>query len=279
VAEFVDDGVITLARVRRVNDHAAELLVHPEYAVTIEDADAELTALLRPDEVVTVEIVPVDGAFLASFSSDDPAPSMSVVPGGPPWLIREVQAPDDAIVESNAQDEEEPTSPERWLYEEIERLEQQLRGLKEENRQLRRTERERNRIAIPKVYADPVEQLRLELHLAYLSRVSESDRGRYPWPQSYSISSVFVESMDELVRGGGIAREKIVEVCASKCCAAWRSRTGPARSKSGWSLAMAAHWFETMVQPRGECACNTSPTLRGGCDTGGCRQERSNLIG
>ena len=211
MAEFVGDGVITLARVRRVDAHRAELLVHPQFVVTVEEAGVDLTALVHPDEVVTLEIVPMDGGYLASFSSDEPAPSMSVLPGGPAWLVREsfpVDEPVDAVQDGA------PVvgSAEQWLCGEIEGLERRVRELEVENQQLRRAERERSRISIPRVYLDPVEQLRLELDLAYLSRVDESERRRYPWPSHYAITPLFVESMDDLVKAGGISREKIVEV-------------------------------------------------------------------
>ena len=124
VAEFVGDGVVTLARVCRVGAHDVELLVHPEYVVTVEDGGADLTALVRVDEVVTVELVPVDGALLASFSSDDPAPAMSVLPGGPPWLLPESPPSDEPVLDSNADVPETTSTSELWLYEQIEQLEQ-----------------------------------------------------------------------------------------------------------------------------------------------------------
>lgn len=217
VAAFVGDGVITLARVRTVGDHCAELLVHPEYAITIENAGTDLRALVARDEIVTVEIVPVDGAFLATFSSDDPAPAMSVLPGGPPWLFREVLTKDDGPVPPRTREKETPGAG-GWLYEEIERLEQEVARLEEQNRQLRRRARERTRIVIPRVYSDPIEQIRLELHLAYLSRVPEPDRDRYPWLQQYSITPTFAASLEDLVRNGGITREKIIEVCVEVLC-------------------------------------------------------------
>ena len=213
VAEFVDDGIVTLTRVARVTPHTAELLVHPEYAVTLEDADVDLREVLRANEVVTIEIVPMEDAFLSSFSSDEPAQSMSVLPGGPPWLVYEPPAAELDADEPAAAPEAALAGPESWLYREVERLEQQISELEEENRQLRRRERERSRIAVPKLFADPEEQLRLELHLAYLSRVPESERRRYPWPQTYAIKPLFLESMDDLVGAGGISREKVVEVC------------------------------------------------------------------
>ncbi|HVM07912.1 MAG TPA: hypothetical protein VM345_05600 [Acidimicrobiales bacterium] len=171
VRDFVGDGIVTLARATRVCSSRVELLVHPEYAVSVDDADVDLPTLVRPDEVVTIEIVPIDGSLVTTFSSDEPAPAMSVLPGGPPWLVREASEPEDVASAAAEDDERTLTSSEAWLYEEVERLEQQVRSLEAENRRLRRLERERSRISIPKVYDDPVAQLRLELHLAYLSRV------------------------------------------------------------------------------------------------------------
>lgn len=218
VAAFVGDGLITLARVRAVERGRAELLLHPEFAVVIEEENEDLRALVRRDEAVTVEIVPMDGAFLASFSSEEPGDSISVFPDGPPWLIREVGDVED--VPPAAPDEPDPagTSAEHYLTEVIDRLERQLQLLENENRMLRRAQRERSRITIPRVYNDPVEQLRLELHLAYLSRVSEGDRAKYSWPSQYSFGSRFVESLDRLVMAGGITREKIIEVCVEVLC-------------------------------------------------------------
>lgn len=220
--EFVGDGTVTLARVGRVEAHRAELLIHPEVAVTVEDSTRNLTVVLRPDEVVPVEVVPVDGELLASFSSDEPGPAMAILPDGPPWLVWdppvEVPAPEP---------EPEPTTPPEpgsadllvhGFEQEIEELEARISRLEEENRALRRAERERSRISIPRVYADPVEQLRLELHLAYLSRVPEGDRDRHKWPATYDVNPTFVSSMDDLVKAGGITREKIVEVSVEVLC-------------------------------------------------------------
>ncbi|HVM09158.1 MAG TPA: hypothetical protein VM345_11885 [Acidimicrobiales bacterium] len=48
--------------------------------------------------------------------------------------------------------------------------------------------------------------------------VKASDRAKYRWPENYEISPSFVESVDELVKAGGITREKIVEVGVEVLC-------------------------------------------------------------
>lgn len=232
VGDYVGDGIVTLAKVARVLDDKAELLVHPEVAVTVEDDGGGLAGVLRLDEVVAVEVVPVDGTLVASFCAEEAASSMSVLPGGPPWL--EWQAPLEPAADGASPGpdgpEPDPTGDadgdgddnddgEAWLYQqEIDRLEARLRQVEEENRVLRRTQRELRRLSVPTVYADPRDQLRLELHLSYLARVPESDRSRYPWPDRYRINRSFVDSMEEQVRAGGVAREKIVDVCAEVLC-------------------------------------------------------------
>ena len=94
-ARFVDlvgDGTVVLAMASSVTPGAAVLLAHPDVAFHIAAGRGEdLTTEVTEGEVVAVEVVVVDGEMVASFSDATTAPSMSVLPGGPPWLLPEAR--------------------------------------------------------------------------------------------------------------------------------------------------------------------------------------------
>lgn len=250
VVAYVGDGIVTSAKVASVSGGRAELLLHPEAAVTIEEEG--LAGLLAADEVVTVLVVPAeDGGFEVTFSSDDPEPSLPVLPGGPPWLepvATLASAPEAAEAGPDVDEGEadgggaEPAELDEATFhgEQVERLERQLERERSKAQQLRRDLRHaRSRLreqkthTLPVVFDDPIEQLRLELWMAYLTRVPPYDRGRYPWPDRFVVGEGFVDSVDKQVRSGGISRDKVLDVCAEVLCGL--AKDLPARAVKEWA--------------------------------------------
>lgn len=231
---FVGEGIVTSAKVGSVSREQVELLVHPDVAISVTDAPvADLTTIVAEGEVVTAEIIRLDDQFVATFSSDEPEPAMAALPGGPPWIVpvRTEAAALASLPPDEPEDMELPSAPSA-LEAELERLEAALRDAKETIRLLRRELREKQRFSVPRVFASPEDQLRLELHLAYLCRVDEADRARFPWPEKYKVGGDFLATLDDLVRGGGIARERVIEVCAEVLCGAAKQQ--PARAVKEW---------------------------------------------
>jgi hypothetical protein len=201
--------------------------------------DEDLTALATEGDVVTVEVIRVENEFVAEFSAEEPAPALSYLPGGPPWVVPRPETIDEAhnvLVDQPATAEQSTTG-----FAQVAALEQELESLEQRHlrdqviiRRLQRALRLNRKFSIPVVHSDPERQLRLELELDYLSRVEESDRPKFPWPERYHIGSGFIESLDRLVRNGGITREKVVEVCADVLCG--RAKEMSSRALKEWRI-------------------------------------------
>lgn len=235
--EFVGDGIVTSALVVDVRRDDMRLQLHPEVEITISQSDNEdLTTYASPGDVVTVEVIPYEADFICDFSDEDPSPAVSLIPDGPPWIVADVPAE-----ESSATTDSDPElgpdnvgdSPANELEIEIERLERLLEVERDEKRELRRELRRSRRLTIPVVYSDREAQFRLEAHLDYLTRVPEGTRTEFPWPERFLIGDGFLDSVDGLVRAGGISREKIVEVCADVLCG--QARRMSSRAVKEWT--------------------------------------------
>jgi hypothetical protein len=241
--EFVGDGVVTLARAESVSPGSARLLLHPRVPIQVAAlGEGDLTKEVAEGDVVTVEVVTVDGELVASFSDELPQPAMPVLPGGPPWLEPyppepfeppepELETEQDVTVLPGGVGEADEVAA---LREENVRLETELARARHENRQLRGELRSRRALVLPPVYSDGVEQLRFELQISYLTRTEEGQRESFPWPEKYQVGPHFLESVEALVASGGIKRQKIIDVCAEVLCG--RAQVIAARAVKPWTV-------------------------------------------
>lgn len=246
--DFVGDGVVTSVAVAGVTRDRVRLLLHPEVEIDVmAGVDEDPTTLAREGDVVTVEIIRLEGQFLATYSAEEPAPAMSFLPGGPPWIVARQEPVDqpDPVDQQEPVDlrEPRPLQPAATpvtaelaqiaaLEDELERLEQRHRRDQETIRQMQQANRLNRRLSVPVVHSDPEAQFRLEVELDYLSRVEEPDRAKFSWPTRYHVGGDFLPSLAQLVRDGGIAREKIVSVCAD--ILSGRAREMPNRAVKEW---------------------------------------------
>jgi hypothetical protein len=240
--EFVGEGLVTAALASKVSRRDLSLLLHPDVSVHVSaGTDEDLTTEVTEGEVVTIEIVRIDGEFIVSFSNDEPQPAMSVLPSGPPWILPEVASPAPEMFHIPLGDGEPEVvgdagvgngRSDELLIGEMEMLLEALSSAEETIKQLRRQLRRSNSFKVPAVYIDPDEQFRFELKVSYLTRVEQASRGDLPWPERFKIGPVFLQSVDDLVRGGGITREKIVEICSEVLCG--RARDLPSRAVKEW---------------------------------------------
>jgi hypothetical protein len=236
VAEFVGEGIVTLARVGSVTRDTVRAQLHPLVTIVISGKPGEdLSRLTHEDDVIAVEVVPDGDSYISDFSAEEPAPAMAVLPGGPPWLmpaeVQELPAEPEAVVEMEPA--AELSADAQMALEELEHVGQQLRIAEQKVAELQRDLRQSRKLTIPLVFGDAEKQLRLELWLAYLTTVPESDREKYPWPPRFRIGLEFLESVDRLVRDGGITRERIVTVCAEVLCVL--ANDLPARAVKPWA--------------------------------------------
>ena len=244
VRDFIGDGVITSALVSDVKMHNIGLKLHPHFDIYVSDElKGNLSDLVTIDTVVTVEVVPIDGELVATFSDEEPSPAISIYLGGPPWIVP--QQPHGEILENTAEEvheelgstEEKVLSQDREPFEayelHMEELEKNLVFLRGEVERLKSELRKSARIAIPILFSDSEEQLRLEINLSYLARVDEVLRSQYPMPESYRISEGFIRKIEALVGTGGIKREKIIDVCADVLSG--RAKDIPARGLKDWT--------------------------------------------
>jgi hypothetical protein len=235
VNEFIGDGVVTSAFVESVARERIRLLLHPRVPVTmIAEPEDDMALLASAGDVVTAEVIRLDGHLLACFSGKPPTPAMSVFPGGPPWLPDQRQprsASDEASLDQPmaAGSGGDQCSA---LEEELARVGQALASAQSTIRELQSTLRRSRRLAEPEVFRDPDRQFVFELGVAYLIQVDESSRERYRWPDNYLIGPDFMVSVDRLVLAGGISREKIIEVCVDVLSGRARDRT--ARAVKEW---------------------------------------------
>ncbi len=262
VDEFVGDGVVTSAFVDSVAHEQIRLLLHPQVPLTvIAGAEGDMALLATAGDVVTAEIIRLDGHLLACFSGESPIPAMSVFPGGPPWLPDQRLPRRPCSVPGRASSDQPVATgsdgdQSSALEDELARAGQALADAKSTIRELQGALRRSRRLAVPKVFSDPDRQFRFELEVAYPIQVDESSRERYRWPDSYLIGPEFLASVDRLVWAGGISREKILEVCVDVLTG--RARDRPVRavkewlaSKNGQALVRAsdgAHAMRTRLQ-------------------------------
>ncbi len=240
------DGSITFALVDSVTPAEARLMLHPAVEAVLVPRDEDLTHLLSKGDVVAVELIWDENGFLADLAlAADAGPAMSLLPGGPPWLLpEELRKEHDAVTEVEAASGIDSTSPPPQLEPEEanatialltdhqQQLEAELAQLRSEIKALKRERRESQTMKRPRVYADEEEQFRFEVGLSYLTRVSPAERDDYPLPSSYHLGKDFLESLDRQVADGGIRRDKIVDVCADVLCG--RAMVIPSRVPKPW---------------------------------------------
>lgn len=217
------DGSVTLARVRAAHPLRAILELHPNFEVTIDADDDDLTLILRVDDITPVEIVwEGDYCVLAFVASEDIVPGLSLIPGGPPWLeLRDDQpegvdvvGQDEATLQDEDLDVDELQTVVAVLKAENAELLERNRALAEENARGRRSLREMQASKRPRVYGDRERQFRFEVELSYLTQFDEDRRNRKPLRSNYTTSDRFLDSVQALCATGGIKREKVVDVCA-----------------------------------------------------------------
>ncbi len=253
------DGSVALARVAGVAPEAANVQLHPGVAVELaaDRRTPDLTRLLAVGDVVAVAVAWVDDQCLVELADDaDAGSAVPVVPGGPPWLV-----PEDAVAaeeEPEAAGEqvapvEEPARPQassaddalRQLAQandavaqfagEVARLQRMVERQESDigrlRKDLRRAQRSNPGAADGQapVYADPEQQLRHEIALAYLHRVPEPDRTAYPLPERYTVGSRFLQTLQDL---HGISREKVIDVAGEVLCGL--ARELPSRQLHPW---------------------------------------------
>jgi hypothetical protein len=238
VHNFVGDGVVTSAFVDSVAHERIRLLLHPQVPVTvIAEPEGDMTLLASAGDVVTAEVIRLDGRLLACFSSESPTPAMSVLPGGPPWLPdqrrpRRARSVPDGALPAQPVAADSGGDQSSALEDELARVGQALASARSTIHELQGALRRSRRLAVPRVFNDPDPQFRFELDVAYLTQVDESSRDQYRWPDSYLIGPEFLDSVDRLVLAGGISREKILAVCVDVLSG--RARHRPARAIKEW---------------------------------------------
>jgi hypothetical protein len=245
--EFVGEGVVTSVRTAEVRRGRAVFQLHPDVDLAISAPPGQdLRTLVSEGDVVTVEVICVDGELMASFSADEPVPAMAMLPGGPPWVEPD-RAPlsDPVLVADELADalsgiEVATEDAEGGQHAALADLEAQVEAMQEALqakdaliRRLQAALRKSRRFSLPVVHSDPDEQFRLELRLDYLTRVEEASRTRYPWPRQFVLGPEFISTVDALVAAGGISREKIVEVCTEVLCG--RANEMDSRAVKAWT--------------------------------------------
>jgi hypothetical protein len=221
VVDYVGDGIVTLAQVRSVAPERISLLLHPTVPLTItSDPDDDFSSIADVGEVVTVEVIYLDGQFIATFSGDEPQPAISYLPDGPPWLMVSTEVIEEEDEESQDEETLEPPSARALddLRFSIERLEAELREQEAANKKLRSELRQHRLFKFPRVFTDPEKQFRLELSVNYLTRVDEAIRDQYPMPANYLMGPDFIASVEQMTQSRGVSREKVLDVCIDVLC-------------------------------------------------------------
>lgn len=244
-------GCVALAKVIDVGELSARVALHPDVEVWLfgDPSGPPLERLIDADDVIAVQIENVGDGLRCRLpdSDEEPLRAVSVVPGGPPWLVPadlleaeeqiEVGAlePPSAPIAAPAPATAEAPTPaalgqleavrrERALLDaRMARVEAELAAVRTEAARLRRSLREADKAAKQSakrarelhehahgigVFNDPVEQMRHEIWLQYLRRIPESQRRELPLAQC-EFGPRFFESLAALE---GVAREKVVDV-------------------------------------------------------------------
>jgi uncharacterized small protein (DUF1192 family) len=243
--ELYGEGAITLAKVAQVHPARAELLIHPSVSVELAGVAEDLTLLLSEGDVVPIELAWLDDTWFVDLAGLDGAmPSMSILPGGPPWLTN-----DDATLTTLPQFEdgspaehlevpalevEEANATIALLTEELRRAESEMERQRREVATIKKQRRDALASTRPNVYGSPETQFRFEMGLSYLTRVEESERSSYALPERYVLGPEFLASLDVLVAAGGIGRDKVVDVCVDVLCG--RAHLMASRAVKPWTV-------------------------------------------
>jgi hypothetical protein len=231
--EFVAENETCLAYVTNVTESTTEVLVHPNVEFVLSGGHASV------GDVVAVDILEIAGELVVEFSDEETTASLSVLPGGPPWLVPLAPAtPRGVEIESEMETEGDGANEEGGVDElwgqEVERLNDLVDQERARVRELERELRRMSRLSVPVVFTDAEAQLRLEMYLSYLTNVPEVERGAFPYgDERFRLGESFLSSLSTMVAGGGIDREKIVRVCAEVVCGTvWRI---PSRQAKPWT--------------------------------------------
>lgn len=250
----VHPGELVLGLVQRVARDTCAVTLVPGTTVTVSpfdaagDATADLRELLSEGEVVALELTEVDGSRrrgrIVSDVDLDVVPAVSVLPGGPGWLV----PPEPLGAEEPATEDEEPDLLLQDLTEtgdelldatriENEQLRKRLENLerklarrtreRDEARASARRARERagvavrraaadlgDRVRVGEMFADPLEAFRFDVHNAWATRTTADDKKQYPW-REFAVGPGFLESLDEVE---GVDRSRVAEVVADVVC-------------------------------------------------------------
>jgi hypothetical protein len=222
------DGVVTLAFVEQVRRSSTLIKIHPDVEVKLFPSEENFSDLCSAGDAIAVELIwDGDICWAALAREAEAGPSMSVLPGGPPWLLASDHNSGSAElshdVEVNAELEslgivdglefEEALATVQMLTSERDSIVSERDALDREVRELKKRLRESQRLQWPVVYGDSQEQFRFEVTMSYLTRIPETDRKRFPLRSEYRFGNSFLASVDKIVNAGGISRQKIVDVC------------------------------------------------------------------
>ena len=252
VREAYPEGAVVLAKVVETGELSAKVALHPDVEVWLlgETDGPPLSRLIDAGDVVAVQIH-IDGDALQCRlpdADDVLVPAVSVLPGGPPWLVPEDLIDDEEPVEVVAPEPvplEEAPAPapavqgapdpatlgqlqaanrERALLDtRLAQAEAQVAAAKAEAAKLRRSLRDADKKAKHAVkraeemddrarglgvFSDPEAQLRHEIWLQYLHRIPESQRAELPL-LDYRFGPDFIDSLEGLE---GVSRDKVVDV-------------------------------------------------------------------
>ena len=245
VREFVGDGIATLALCTKVESERAALALIPGFEIElVGEEEGDLRRLLEPGDLAAIEVVYVDDKPVASLTDLNLEPAMSVLRDGPPWLV---VPEEDLLVREEDGDESDDendankvegssTIDEREHENALQKIEHFERENEELRAKLRKALREAKasaKLDVPIVFDDPEEQLRFEVQLAWLEAIPNSQRGSELSLSDYLVGDDFIDSVNRLVRSGGIKRSRIVEVIAKVLCG--QARTGGSITPKPWT--------------------------------------------
>jgi hypothetical protein len=243
------DGSVTLAKVKRTSGDDPRVLIHPQVEALLVHVEDDLTAVISRDEVIAVEVHwNRDRPEVMLAHEEDAGDSLPVLPGGPPWLVPDDHTggetvDDECVAELTAEDDAcrtmestsfglDPVEAEATialLTATQTEMAKKIQVLEKELRRLRKGHRSRK---APEVYSDPEKQFRYEVEQSFLTGRSEAERDECPLPANFFLSDRFLGSLDRLVTGGAISREKIVGVCVEVLCG--RARDNSSRALKPW---------------------------------------------
>lgn len=264
VAELVrrecPDGACVPALVADVADGWAQVLLHPDYPVVLLEPADELVALIRPGDVIAVEVAWIDGSAVVTLGEESRAlDALPILPGGPPWI--ELAAPDPLDLQPTREPRPAPMEPladpvaqQRMTHARAaEDLQAQRAGqLLDEldvERRANDSLRAELRLALvagrsrdlPEVYADAEEQFRWEIATTYLTEVDEPDRPAAPMV-GFTLGRSFLGRLETL---SGIPRHKVLQLVVEVLCG--RAPDLPSRQVRPWLDSSGVH----QVRPDG----------------------------